>query len=101
MAGAVGIAHYSAGAGGQWPTDCTPSTGFDVPGGGRLAQWAGEAVMREVAEWRNSASHHRGPGAERGTARRVTVGIVWMCNGYPLQADDVNRLRFSGAWYGQ
>ena len=97
-AGAVGIAHYNAGAYGQWPTDCSQSAGFDVPGGGRVAQWVGEAILREAAEWRNSASHHRGPGAERDDVRRVTVGIVWMGNGYPLHADDVNSLRLSGAW---
>ena len=54
--------------------------------------------MRDVAEWRNGASHHRGSGPVRGNDRRFTIGIVWMSNGYQLQADDVNRLRLSGAW---
>ena len=57
-AGAVGIAHYNASADGQWPAGCTPSTGFEVPGSGRVAQWVGGPVMRDVAEWRNGASHH-------------------------------------------
>ena len=97
-AGAVRIAHYSAGSDGQWPTDCTPSGGFDVPAGGRVAQWVGEAILRGVREWREAASRHSGTGAGREGARRVTVGIVWMGNRYPLQADDVNRLRLGGAW---
>ena len=36
-----------------------------------------------------------GPG---GGGRRVTVGIVWIGSGCPLQADDVNRIRLGGAW---
>ena len=97
-AGAVGIAHYIAGTAGQRPADCTPSTGFDVPGGGRVTPWVGEAILREVCEWREAASQHRGAGAGRDGARRVTVGIMWMGSGCPLQADDVNCLRLSRAW---
>ena len=97
-AGVAGIAQYSAAGDGQWPAGCAPSAGFEVPAGGQVAQWVGEAILRGICEWRADATRHGGAGAGGGGSRRVTVGIVWIGSGCPLQADDINRFQLGGVW---
>ena len=97
-AGAAGIAHYDASPDGEWPADYPPSAGFGVPDNGRVAQWVSEAVARDMTEWRRGAFYRGMRGSDGEASRRFTIGIIWVENGYPLQADDVNRLRLNGAW---
>ena len=58
----------------------------------------GETILSGIREWRAAAARHSGSGAGGTDDRCVSVGFVWMGDGYPLQAEDVNRLRLSGAW---
>ena len=66
--------------------------------GGHVAQWVGEAILAGVGEWRAAAARHGSGGAGGLDRRRVSVGFVWIGEGYPLQAEDVNGLRLGGAW---
>ena len=65
-AGAAGIAHYSAVRDGQWPPGYAPSAGFEVPAGGQVAQWVGEAILSGICDWRADATRHGGDGAGGG-----------------------------------
>ena len=58
----------------------------------------GEAILGGICEWRAAAARHGSGGAGGLEGRRVSVGFVWMGDGYPIQAEDVNRLRLGGAW---
>ena len=59
---------------------------------------SGVELQRDDGRLQRGEELRRVRGPEEGTGRRFTTGIAWMENGYPLQADDVNQLRLSGAW---
>ena len=97
-AGASGVGHYAAASDGRWPSGRPLPTGFALPAGGRVTQWIRDAACEDIRRWHETTAHASAAGAAVAGDGHSTVGFIWIDSGYPLQADDVSRLRLGGAW---